>query len=140
MQNINPNEWYRIPGYNGYEYCAGLCLVRSMKSPIKRPGYILKYEENSLCRIWTLTNDADRRERVSNIDIENILRNAEVVTVGTNSINFAGRRHLMREKGYFQTVDLPEVSNEKEYVDFSGLEVKEPEEKKEIVDFSGLFV
>ena len=117
---LQQDRWYRIPGYNGYEYCYGLRLVRSFKRPRRKPGYVLKYVDGPIgCRQWTLTSDENYKEVVSEDMIRNLLESADVVIDGTDAINYGGRRHLKRHTGYHQTSNRIEPSEKKEYADFS---------------------
>ena len=143
MKNLNPNSWYRIPGYNGYEYCISQRLVRSMKNAKKKPGYILKFKDSiNEGRVWTLTSDENERKDVSEKDIMDSFNSAECLVDGTYTINLAGRRHLFRKKGQFQNIGsstMDVYSTKSSLADFSGLVVEEKEEKLELPDFSGLF-
>ena len=78
MEGLNPNSWYRIPGYNGYEYHINAREVRSWKNIRKYPnGYILsKKDSGKEGYVWELTNDYNKRERVTERMIADIFKTA----------------------------------------------------------------
>lgn len=105
MEGLNPNSWYRIPGYNGYEYHINAREVRSWKNISKYPnGYILsKKDGGTEGFVWELTSDYNKRERVTEKMIADIFKSATHLSDGTNSKNYGARRHLMRHPGTHQT-------------------------------------
>jgi hypothetical protein len=98
MQKVDPAVWYRIPGFNGYDYCFGTNQVRSWKVNKKYGGKILKKDANDCA--WVLTSDADERVYVTTPQITKLIKSNPLQLGGPN---MNPRAHLARAKGYRQT-------------------------------------
>ena len=89
INTTDPNLWYRIPSYVGYEYNFVTRQIRSFKNYNKYPyGYILKVDSDGK---WTLTNLKTKRVKVSEEEVISLIRQeAEgrpVQPVTTNTTN-----------------------------------------------------
>lgn len=120
MDNLNRTAWYRIPGFNGYEFQISSGLVRSMKACKKNPGKILKYNDKCGERIWTLTNDKNERVKVDMSGIISLLHSEPVLVDGSKCRNMSPRRHLQSDGTPQRAKKRIELSDEKNIVpDFS---------------------
>ncbi len=98
MQKVDPDVWYRIPGFNGYDYCFGTNQVHSWKVNKKFGGKTLKKDAND--NAWVLTNDADERVYMTTPQIAKLIKSHPLQIGGPN---FSPRAHLSKKKGYQQT-------------------------------------
>ena len=111
MQDINMNEWYRIPGYNGYDYRFSDKAIRSWKINKKYGGKILHRNTYSTYD-YELTRDDNRRVKLIVKEIEDIIINNPPYISG-NGVNFATRMHLMNADNYHQRTvnEMSDVKN-----------------------------
>ena len=100
MSEIIQNAWYRIPGYNGYDYCFGLDEIRSWKVNVRFGGKILK---KHTIDTWILTNDYNERVFVSRSEIHSKILNNPLQYGG--SPNLSPRRHLSKDPKQKQTIN-----------------------------------
>lgn len=91
-------KWYRIPGYNGYEYNFEHKIVRSIKNFNKHPyGKLIKKYDN----YYKLSNDQNDVEKVYIDQIENLIKNNKLFIsrpLPTLCTNLGSRNIVTRAK------------------------------------------
>ena len=113
-ENILNWKWYRIPGYNGYEYNFEHKIIRSIKNFNKHPyGRLIKrYDDN----YYKLSNDQNDVENVYTDQIESLIKNNELFMsrpLPTLCTNLGSRNIVTRAKkknGEKINTEIPDFS------------------------------
>ena len=93
--------WYRIPGYNGYEYNYDNKIVRSLKNYKKDPiGKLIKKRTDSHGNYYyEMSNAQNKRVKLYLNQIEGLIEaEPRKVAVGTFSTNLSPRNTVTRNK------------------------------------------
>lgn len=92
--------WYRIPGYNGYEYNFENKIVRSLKNYKQNPiGKLIKKQTDKKGNYYEMSNMQNKRVKVYISEIEQLINDdARKVKVGTYSTNLSPRNIVTRNK------------------------------------------
>lgn len=100
--------WYRIEGFNGYEYCITTDQVRSFKQIKKFPfGKILRRDTDGCWELSkTLNND---RLKLNTNDIMNIINNSrnKPVPIPTDNVYIGGWNKVSGNKNRNERVEFP---------------------------------
>ena len=92
--------WYRIPGYNGYEYNFENKIVRSLKNYKQNPiGKLIKKQTDKKGEYYEMSNMQNKRVKVYLSEIESLIKKDDrKVKVGTYSTNLEPRNKVTRNK------------------------------------------
>ena len=88
--------WYRIPGYNGYEYNFENKIVRSLKNYKQNPiGKLIKKQTDKKGDYYEMSNMQNKRIKVYLPEIEALIKKDDrKVKVGTYSTNLEPRNKV----------------------------------------------
>lgn len=92
--------WYRIPGYNGYEYNFENKVVRSLKNYKRDPiGKLIKKQSDKNGEFYEVSNAQNKRVKLYLTDVENLINaDPHKVALGTFSTNLSPRNIVTRNK------------------------------------------
>ena len=93
-------KWYRIPGFNGYEYNFENKIVRSIKNYKVNPyGKLIKKYENSDGYFYKMSNMQNEVEKVYIDEIEAMINGDPLKkALPTNCTNMGSRNIVTRKK------------------------------------------
>jgi hypothetical protein len=100
MLTLDNLIWYRIPGYNGYEYNFENEVVRSIKNYKVNPiGKLIKKYTDNNGNYYYMSNMQNERCKVYISDIINLINSApNKIAVNTYSTNLSPRNIVTRNK------------------------------------------
>ena len=98
--NIMNCMWYRIPGYNGYEYNFDNKVVRSLKNFKVNPmgKLIKKYEDDYGNHYYKMSNMQNEVEKVYIDEIEALIKNDPLKRALPTSCTNLGLRNIVTRK------------------------------------------
>ena len=113
-------KWYRISGYNGYEYNFDHKIVRSIKNYKVNPmGKLIKKYSDTKGDFYKISNMQNEVCKVYVSEIEDIIKNdPHKVAMATNETNLSPRNTVTRKK--YRNVDN-DPSKDTFFPDFSDL-------------------
>ena len=96
----NAAKWYRIPGYNGYEYNFECKVVRSIKNYKVNPmGVFIKKYFDTKGEFYKMSNMQNKVCKVYVSEIETLINNdPHKVAIATNETNLSPRNIVTRNK------------------------------------------
>lgn len=116
----NTIKWYRIPGYNGYEYNFEHKIVRSIKNYKVNPmGRLIKKYSDTKGDFYKMSNMQNEVCKVYTSEIETLIKNdPHKVAMATNETNLSPRNTVTRKK--YRNADN-DPSKDTFFPDFSDL-------------------
>jgi hypothetical protein len=113
-------KWYRISGYNGYEYNFDHKIVRSIKNYKVNPmGKLIKKYSDTKGDFYKMSNMQNEVCKVYVSEIEDIIKNdPHKVAMATNETNLSPRNTVTRKK--YRNADN-DPSKDTFFPDFSDL-------------------
>lgn len=113
-------KWYRIPGYNGYEYNFEHKIVRSIKNYKVNPmGRLIKKYSDTKGDFYKMSNMQNEVCKVYTSEIETLIKNdPHKVAMATNETNLSPRNTVTRKK--YRNADN-DPSKDTFFPDFSDL-------------------
>lgn len=113
-------KWYRISGYNGYEYNFDHKIVRSIKNYKVNPmGKLIKKYNDTKGDFYKMSNMQNEVCKVYISEIEDIIKNdPHKVAMATNETNLSPRNTVTRKK--YRNADN-DPSKDTFFPDFSDL-------------------
>lgn len=114
--NIMNCMWYRIPGYNGYEYNFDNKVVRSLKNFKVNPmgKLIKKYEDDYGNHYYKMSNMQNEVEKVYIDEIEALIKNDPLKrALPTSCTNLGSRNIVTRKKNKYSNEEtlFPDFSD-----------------------------
>lgn len=114
--NIMNCMWYRIPGYNGYEYNFDNKVVRSLKNFKVNPmgKLIKKYEDDYGNHYYKMSNMQNEVEKVYIDEIEALIKNDPLKrALPTSCTNLGSRNIVTRKKNKYSNKEtlFPDFSD-----------------------------
>ena len=114
-------KWYRIPGYNGYEYNFEERIVRSIKNYKVNPiGKLIKKYSDTKGEFYKMSNMQNEVCKVYVSEIEKIIKecpNKQIM--GTFDTNISPRNTVTRNK--YRNVDQNDLKYQTFFPDFTDL-------------------
>lgn len=116
----NTMKWYRIPGYNGYEYNFEHKIIRSIKNYKVNPmGRLIKKYSDTKGDFYKMSNMQNEVCKVYTSEIETLIKNdPHKVAMATNETNLSPRNTVTRKK--YRNADH-DPSKDTFFPDFSDL-------------------
>lgn len=91
------NEWYFIPGYNGYQINKSTKEVRSFKNYKADPFHMMKEDKNGYV---VISNDISGKTRINKNELYDITfnRGEQLYPASSTSVYMGGRQQLAKSQ------------------------------------------